>query len=153
MLSLFELFGVAFLFIWCGNGVPTTFFALHSCTWPLHPIVFKWRQNNRSTGIVSWRRIDTTWKRPATFCPVMLMNRKFDISCKLDISCNPVLFQISCIQKQTKVLPHIPVAAGGVWELIPSETKLQSPAKLNKKHYITVTFVQISECQGPLHKM
>jgi len=26
MLTLFELFGVAFLFIWCGNGVPTPLF-------------------------------------------------------------------------------------------------------------------------------
>jgi len=32
MLTLFELFGPAFLFIWCGNGVSTTrFLALH--TW------------------------------------------------------------------------------------------------------------------------
>jgi len=26
MLTLFELFGVDFLFIWCGNGVPTPLF-------------------------------------------------------------------------------------------------------------------------------
>jgi len=26
MLTLFELFGVAFLFIWCGNGIPTLLF-------------------------------------------------------------------------------------------------------------------------------
>jgi len=26
MLTLFELFGVAFLFIWCGNGIPTPLF-------------------------------------------------------------------------------------------------------------------------------
>jgi len=87
MLTLFELFGVAFLFIWCGNGVPTPLFlALHSCTWPLQPIVFKWRQNSPSTGFASWSRIDTSWMRCASLGPVMLINRKFDISCKLDIS-------------------------------------------------------------------
>jgi len=81
MLTLFELFGVAFLFIWCGNGVPTPLFlALHSCTWPLQPIVFKWRQNSPSTGLASWSRIDTTWMRCATLGPIMLINRKFDIS-------------------------------------------------------------------------
>jgi len=26
MLTLFELFGAVFLFIWCGNGVPTPLF-------------------------------------------------------------------------------------------------------------------------------
>ena len=33
---------------------------LHSWTWPLQPIMFKWRQNSPSTGIASWSRIDTT---------------------------------------------------------------------------------------------
>ena len=33
MLTLFELFGTVFLFIWCGNGVPTPLFlALHPCS-------------------------------------------------------------------------------------------------------------------------
>jgi len=42
MLTLFELFGVAFLFIWCGNAIPTPLFlARHSCTWPHQSIVFK----------------------------------------------------------------------------------------------------------------
>jgi len=93
MLTLFELFGVAFLFIWCRNGIPTPLFlALHSCVWPLHPIVFKWRQNSPSTGRASWSRLDTTWMRCATLGPVMLINRKFDISCKLDISRNLSIF-------------------------------------------------------------
>jgi len=89
MLTLLELFGVAFLFTWCGDGVPTPLFlALHSFTWPLQLILFKWRQNSPSTGFASWSTIDTTWMRCATLGPVMLINRKFDISCKLDISCN-----------------------------------------------------------------
>jgi len=54
-------------------------------TWPLQPIVFKWRQNSPSTCFASWSRIDPTWMRCATLGPVMLINRKFDISCKLDI--------------------------------------------------------------------
>jgi len=33
---------------------------LHSWTWPLQPIMLKWRQNGPSTGIASWSRIDTT---------------------------------------------------------------------------------------------
>jgi len=58
MLALFELFGAAFLFIWCGNGIPTSLFlTLHSCAWPLQSIVFKWRQNSPSTSIASWSRI------------------------------------------------------------------------------------------------
>jgi len=28
MLTLFELFGVAFLFIWCGNSIPTSLFSI-----------------------------------------------------------------------------------------------------------------------------
>jgi len=65
--TLFELFGAAFLFIWCGNGVPTPLhLALHPYTWPLQPIVFKWRQNSPSRGFASWSRIDTTWMRCAT---------------------------------------------------------------------------------------
>jgi len=84
MLTLFELFGVAFLFMWCGNGIPTPLFlVLHSCTWPLQPIVFKWRQNIPSTGIASWSRIDTTWMHCATLGPVMLINRKFDFLASL----------------------------------------------------------------------
>ena len=121
MLTLFKLFGVAFLFIWCGNGIPTPLFlalhswysttllaygngiptplflALHSCAWPLQPIVFKWRRNTPSTGIASRTRIETTWMRCATLGPVMLINRKFDISCKLDISRNLSTFPVSCI--------------------------------------------------------
>jgi len=89
MLTLFELFGVAFLFIWYGNGVFTPLFlALHSCTWPLQPIVFKWRQNSPSTGFASWSRIDTTWMRCASLGLVMLINREFHTSCNLDISRN-----------------------------------------------------------------
>ena len=84
--NLFELYGAAFLFIWCGNGVPTPLYlALHPYTWPLQPIVFKWRQNSPSTGFASWSRIDTTWMRCATLDLVMLINGKFDIPCKLDI--------------------------------------------------------------------
>jgi len=85
----FELFGVAILFICCGNGVNTSLFsALHPCTWPLQPTVFKWRQNCPSTGFASWSRKDTMWTHCATLGPVMLINREFDISCKLDISLN-----------------------------------------------------------------
>jgi len=94
MLALFELFGVAFLFIWCENGIPILLFlALHSCTWPFQSIVFKWKQNSPSTGIASWSRIDTTWMRCATLGPVMFINRKFDISCKLGILRNLSTFQ------------------------------------------------------------
>jgi len=94
MLTLFELFGVAFLFIWCENGIPThPFLALHSFTWPLQPIVFKWKQNSPSTGIASWSRIDTTWMCCATLDPVMFINRKFDVPCKLGISHNLSTFQ------------------------------------------------------------
>jgi len=89
MLTSFELFGVAFLFIWCWNGVSTPLFsALHSCTWPFQPIVFKWRQNSPNTGFASWSRIDTSLMCCATLGPVMLINRLFDISCNLDISRN-----------------------------------------------------------------
>jgi len=65
--TLCELFGAAFLLMWCGNGVTTPLYlALHPYTWPLQPIVFKWRQNSPSTGFASWSRIDSTWMRCAT---------------------------------------------------------------------------------------
>ena len=84
MLTFFELFGVAFLFIWFGNGVHTPLLlALHSSTWPFQPVMFKWRQNSPSTGFASWSSIDTTWMHCATLGPVMLINRKFDMSFKL----------------------------------------------------------------------
>ena len=75
------------------------------------------RQNCPSTGFASWSRIDTTWMRCATFGPVMLINRKFDISCQLDILetwyLSRLLFQVNCIKKQAEVLPHSPFATGG----------------------------------------
>ena len=82
--TLFELFGAAFFL--SGNGVPTPLYlALQPYTWPLQPIVFKWRQNSPSAGFASWSRIDTTWMRCATFDLVLLINGKFDTPCKLDI--------------------------------------------------------------------
>jgi len=71
--------------------------------------------------------------RCATFGPVMLINRKFDISCQLDILetwyLSRLLFQVNCIKKQAEVLPHSPFATGGkdFGELSPSETELQAP--------------------------
>ena len=61
--------------------------------------------------------------------------------------------RVSCITKQTEVLPHNPVGTGVFDGVSSSETKLQSPPlNLNMKHYKTVMFVQIAECQAPLHK-
>jgi len=56
------------------------------------------------------------------------------------------------MKKQTEVLPQSPAATGIFDGLSPSETKLQSPPNLNMKHYKTVMFVQILECQAPLDK-
>ena len=83
--------------------------------WPLQPIVFKWRQNSPTIAFGSWSRIDTTWIRCATLGPVLLINRKFDISCKLDISHNlsSLPFGVRCIQEHAEVLPHSPVAREG----------------------------------------
>ena len=53
-----------------------------------------------------------------TLGPVMLINRKFDISCKLDISRNlsRVLVRVNCIKKQAEVLPYSPVPTErGLW--------------------------------------
>jgi len=49
--------------------------------------------------------------RCATLGPVMLMNRKFDTSCKLVISRNLSTFP-SQLQKKAEVLPHSPVVMG-----------------------------------------
>jgi len=60
--------------------------------------------------------------------------------------------QVNWIKKQAEFLPHSTVATVVFYGLSPSKTKLQNPAILNMKHYLTVMFVQISECQAPLHK-
>ena len=119
--------------------------------WLLQPIVFKWRQNSPSTDFASKqsRHLNAMYH----FGPCHACQQKVwhIFSCKLDILHN--LFQVSCIKKQAEVLPHSPVTTGGLCGLSPSETKLQSPFQnWNMKHYKTVMFVQISECQAPLHK-
>jgi len=73
------------------------------------------------------------------------------VSSKLTYRVTKVLLRVNCI-KQTEVLPHSPVATGVFDRFSPSETKLQSPPNLNMKHYKTVMFVQILECQAQLHK-
>ena len=126
--TLYSNYLVQPVFFWCGNSVPTPLFlALHPYTWPLQPIVFKWRQNSPSTGFDSWSRTDTTWMRCATLDLVMLRNRKFDIPCKLDISRNLSTF-LSQLHWQaswsfaTQFHGH----EGGFGGLSPSETKLQA---------------------------
>jgi len=47
--------------------------------------------------------------------PVMLMNRKFDISCKLNILRSLCIFPSQLHQKASWSLPHSPVATGGLW--------------------------------------
>ena len=151
MLILLELFGVAFLFIWCmGTEFPHLFFS----TWPLQPIVFIWRQNSPSTGIVSWSRIDTTWMRCASLDPVMLINRKFDISCKLDIWRNLSTYPSQLHSKENWSFATQSRSRGrSLMGLTPPKQSSNSPPPiLNMKHYKTVMFVQISECQAPLHK-
>jgi len=80
----------------------------------------------------------------------MLINGKFDISCKLDISRNLSIFSSHLHWKAswsfaTQSHGH----EGGFCGLSPSETKLQVPPNSNKKHYETALFVQISENVKP----
>jgi len=65
---------------------------------------------------------------------------------------SPKLFWVICMKKQAEVLPHSPVATGCFGGLSPSRTKLQAPTNCSMKHYKKVIFVQISQCQAPLHK-
>jgi len=123
-------------------------------TWPLQTIVFKWRQNIPSIAFASWSRIDTTWMRCATLGPVMLINRKFDMSRKLDISRPLSTFasQLHSNASWSFAAQSRWYGGGGFVGLIPSETKLQVPSNWNIKHHKTVMFVQISECQAPMQK-
>ena len=62
----------------------------------------------------------------ATLCPVvMLINKKFDISCKLDISRDLSTFQSHCIKKQAEVLPHSPVATWRLWWAYPLQNSFR----------------------------
>jgi len=56
------------------------------------------------------------------------------------------------LKSKLKFATHFRRHRGGFGGLSPSETKVQAPPNLNMKHYKTVMFVQISECQAPLHK-
>ena len=70
--------------------------------------------------------INTTWMRCATLCPVMLINRKFDISCKPDISRHlKAYFSETIVSKSKMKFCHtVPSPLGGFDGLSPYETKV-----------------------------
>jgi len=95
-------------------------------------------------GCYSLRTSRSWWIAHSTQCqltccnttlgPVMLMKRKFDIFCKLDIS-------------RTQPHHHRGALVG-----LGFQNKAPKFPSWNRKHYKTVMFVQILECQDPLHK-
>ena len=60
--------------------------------------------------------------------------------------CEPI-----ALKSKLKLCHTVPYPRGVFDGLSPSETMLQSHPSLNMKHYATVMFVQISECQAQLH--
>ena len=118
-------------------------------TWSLQPIVFEWRQNGTGTGFALWSRIYTTWMRCANLGPVILINRKFDISCKLYMSPNLSTSRSQLHYKATwnfatQSRCHVEAL---VCLALPKQSS-KHPPNWTMKHYETVMFVQISECQA-----
>jgi len=145
-------------------------FCIVLVTWPLQPIVIKWSQNSHSRDFASWCRVDTTWMRCSTLGPIMLINRKIDIRCKLDILHNRSTFLSQLHQRGSWSFATQSHGHGGIWS-IASKRKLKfchtvpwprgdlvglappkqstKPLNWNAKHYKTVIFVHTSENVKP----
>jgi len=95
---------------------------------PFQPTVFNWKQNSPSIAFASWSRIDTTCMRCELWA-LSCLNRKFDISCKVDISRNPcsLRFRVNCIKKQAEVLLYSPKQGGGLVSLAAPKQNFKSP--------------------------
>jgi len=122
--------------------------------WLLQPILFKWRQDSPSTDFASKqsRHLNALYH----FGPCHACKQKVwhIFPCKLDILHNVSTFP-SQLQKKNKLkfCHTVQSPRGAFVGLSPSETKLQSPLpNWNMKYYKAVMFVQISQCQAPLHK-
>ena len=91
--------------------------------------------------------------RCATLSPVMLINRKSDISCMLDILRNLSTFPSQLHEKANRSFATQSRSHEGyLMDLAPPKQSSNPPLNLSTKQYIPVMFVQISECQAPLHK-
>ena len=123
--------------------------------WLLQPIAFKWRKNSPSTDFASKqsRHLNALYH----FGPVMLVNRKFDIfslaSLTHCITYSKYFSESIALKSKLKFCHTVQSPRGAFSGISPSKTKLKTPnPNWNMKHYKTVMFVQISECQAPLHK-